>query len=79
MRGAQQHDGQVHAEVEDLEDLRLGQRQDEDAPELGQRDSTEHLQGHSTSVRYGKIVLFVPNRNRKCSVCASEHLNQSSG
>jgi len=45
VRGAQQHHGQVHAEVEDLEDLGLGQRQDEDAPELGQRDATEHLQG----------------------------------
>lgn len=43
MGGAQQHDGQVHAEVEHLEDLRLRQGQDQDASELGQRDATEHL------------------------------------
>ena len=30
----QQHYGQVHPEVEDLEDLRLGKRQDEDTSKL---------------------------------------------
>ena len=44
MGGSQQHHGQVHAEVEDLEDLGLGQGQDQDAPKLGQGDPTEHLE-----------------------------------
>lgn len=43
MRGSQQHDRQVHAEVEHLEDLRLGQGQDQDAAKLGQCDAAEHL------------------------------------
>lgn len=34
VRGPQQHYSQVHPEVEDLKDLRLGQRQDEDTAEL---------------------------------------------
>ena len=44
MRGPQQHYGQVHAEVEDLEDLRLGQGQNEDATKLGQCDPAENLE-----------------------------------
>lgn len=32
--GPQQHDGQEHPKVENLEDLGLGKRQDEDASEL---------------------------------------------
>lgn len=43
VRGPQQHHGQVHAEVEDLEDLGLGQSQDQDASKLSQSDPTEHL------------------------------------
>lgn len=50
----QQNDGQVHPKVEDLEDLRLGECQDEDPPELGQRDSTEHLQAYEMSAGSGK-------------------------
>lgn len=34
VRGPQQHYGQVHPKIEDLKDLRLGQRQDEDTTEL---------------------------------------------
>lgn len=34
MRGSQQHDGQVHPEVEDLEYLGGGKRQHHDASEL---------------------------------------------
>ena len=44
MRGADEDDAQVHPEVEDLEDLRLGERQHHDPPELGQRDARQHLQ-----------------------------------
>lgn len=43
MCGPQQHDGQIHPEVEDLEDLRLGKGQDEDSSKLCQRDPTENL------------------------------------
>ena len=44
VRGADEDDAQVHPEVEDLEDLRLGERQHHDPPELGQRDPRQHLQ-----------------------------------
>ena len=54
VRGPQQHHGQVHAEVEDLEDLRLGQRQDEDASELSQRDPAEHLPPRHIRERYAE-------------------------
>lgn len=45
MRRADKHDAQVHAEVEDLEDLGLGERQHHDAAELGQGDPGEDLEG----------------------------------
>ncbi len=41
--GSDQDDAQVHAEVEDLEDLRLGEGQHHDPSELGQGDAGEHL------------------------------------
>lgn len=41
MRGPNQYDSEVHAEVEDLEDLRVGERQHHDAGKLGQRDAGE--------------------------------------
>ena len=44
VRGADEDDAQVHPEVEDLEDLRLGERQHHDTTELGQRDARQHLQ-----------------------------------
>ena len=43
MGGADEDDAQVHPEVEDLEDLRLGERQHHDPAELGQRDAGENL------------------------------------
>ena len=36
---ADEDDAQVHPEVEDLEDLRLGEGQHDDPAELGQRDA----------------------------------------
>ena len=36
--GADEDDAKVHPEVEDLEDLRLGEGQHDDPTELGQRD-----------------------------------------
>ena len=45
--GADQHDAQVHTEVENLEDLGLGEGQDHDAAELGQRDAGQHLEKSS--------------------------------
>ena len=44
VRGADEDDSQVHPEVEDLEDLRLGERQHHDPAELGQRDARQNLQ-----------------------------------
>ena len=43
MGGADEDDAQVHPEVEDLEDLRLGERQHHDPAKLGQRDARENL------------------------------------
>lgn len=40
----QEHNSQVHAEIEDLEYLGLGEGQDKDATKLGQSDSAEYLQ-----------------------------------
>lgn len=52
VRGSQQHNGQVHPEVEDLEDLGLGKGQHNDTPELRQRDPTENLR------RYKRKKVF---------------------
>jgi len=48
MRGADDHDAHVHAEVEDLEDLRVAERQHDDAAELGERDAAKHLRGEAS-------------------------------
>lgn len=47
MRGAEQDDPQVHSEVEHLEDLALGEAEDDDASEFRQRDSGEDAAAHS--------------------------------
>jgi hypothetical protein len=39
MRRTNQHNAQVHPEVEDAEDLRLGERQNHNAREFGQCNS----------------------------------------
>ena len=41
MGGADEHDPEVHAEEEDLEDLRLGEPQHDDPAELGEGDPRE--------------------------------------
>lgn len=46
--GTEQHNAQVHAEVEYLEDLRLGKGQHDDAGKLGERDA-----GQDTAARRG--------------------------
>ena len=44
MRRSKEHDPEVHPEVEDLEELRLGERQNDDTSELRQGDPTQYLQ-----------------------------------
>ena len=55
VRCAEHDDAEVHAEVEDAEQLRLGEGEHRDAAELRQRDAAQHLQGaprtHATDVR----------------------------
>ena len=41
--GTDQHDAQVHAEVKDLENLRFGKCQDDNASKLGQCDTRQDL------------------------------------
>ena len=43
MQGTKQHDAQVHAEVEHLEELRMRKSQHYDATELRQSNTTQHL------------------------------------
>lgn len=43
MSSANQNDSQVHAEVEDLENLRFSKGQNDDASEFGKRDARQHL------------------------------------
>ena len=43
MRCTEHHHTQVHAEVEDLEELRLGESENDDTAKLSERDTTEHL------------------------------------
>ncbi len=50
--GADENNAQVHPEVEDLEDLRLGEGQDDDAAELRQRDPGKNLRGVSTVLQH---------------------------
>ena len=45
MSRSEPHDSQVHPEVEDLEQLRLGEGENDDASQLRQGDSTQNLQG----------------------------------
>lgn len=42
--GANQHNSQVHPEIEDLENLRLGKGQNDDASEFGQSNARQDLQ-----------------------------------
>ena len=57
--GADEDDAQVHPEVEDLEDLRLGERQHHDPAELGQRDARQNLQKHIFPA-----YVLISNQNR---------------
>lgn len=43
MGGPEQHDAQVHSEVEDLEDLGVGECHHYDTSELGEGDAREYL------------------------------------
>ena len=43
MGGTKHHYSQVHAEVEDLEELRLGEVQHDNTKQLGQRDTAQNL------------------------------------
>jgi hypothetical protein len=43
MGSAEQHDPEVHSEIENLEELRFGKRQDNYASQLGQCYATENL------------------------------------
>ena len=49
MRRSKEHDPEVHPEVEHLEELRLGERQNDDASQLRQGDSTQYLQSERTN------------------------------
>lgn len=42
MRSSQDHNGQVHPEIEHLEDLRLGERQHDNSSELCHSDSGQY-------------------------------------
>lgn len=46
MSGSQQNYSQIHAEVEDLEDLGFGQGKNQDATKFRESDSTEHRAAH---------------------------------
>ena len=70
MRCAEHDDAEVHAEVEDAEQLRLGEGEHRDAAELRQRDAAQHLQGaprtHATDVRTAaKLTSAKKKRNKK--------------
>lgn len=43
MCSAEQHDAHVHTEIKHLEQLRLGERQNNDSAKFSERYSTEHL------------------------------------
>lgn len=49
MRGAKEHDAQVHAEVKHLEELGLGESQHDDSSQLGQCDAAQHLYTHTNT------------------------------
>ena len=46
MSGAEEHDTHVHAEVEYLEYLRMGEEQDDDSTEFGEGNSGEDGGAH---------------------------------
>ena len=50
MCSANDHHGDVHAEVVDLEELRLGKVEHEDTQELGDGDSTHNLHHTNTPI-----------------------------
>ena len=43
VQGTKQHNTEIHPEVEDLEELRLGKRQNNDTKEFCKCNSTQHL------------------------------------
>ena len=49
MRRAEPDDTQVHPEVEYLEELRLGERQNDDASELREGDTAQYLHTQRTN------------------------------
>lgn len=55
MRGANKHNAQVHAEVVHLEDAAFGERQYNDAAELGERDAGQHRRAHLRKGRFGAL------------------------
>jgi len=54
---AEQHDAQVHTEVEHLEELRVREYEDEDAAELCQSDATQHLGTTSRHITHHSCCL----------------------
>ena len=59
---SQQHDGQVHPEVEDLEDLRFGETEDDDSREFRQGDSREDAAARSLHGFGGTLPLAAHGR-----------------
>jgi len=52
MQCAEQHDAQVHTEIENLEQLRVREYKDEDATKLCQGDTTQHLDTSSQHITH---------------------------
>ncbi len=52
MQGSEHDDPQVHPEVEDLEQLGLGECEDNNSTELGQSDATQYLKTNSVKPQY---------------------------
>lgn len=50
VEGPEEYHAEVHAEVEDTEDLRPRESQHEDPPELGQGDARENLQYNNVRI-----------------------------
>ena len=50
MESTEHHDAHVHAEVEDLEQLRLGEREDNDSAKLRQSYTTQNLRHEQVTI-----------------------------
>ena len=61
MTSTKYNDAQIHAEVEDLEKLRLGEAEHDDSTQFGEGDATQHLKTGIGLLNESELSYLVHN------------------